>query len=635
MSKPPFNFEELRNSVYYHNIRIYIFGADVTPWLTSNLTIKRADRSGVNICSFSLSNANRSFEMTGDNLPEKGKKPKFRLSDPYSSYGKYSELAKFTIHKIKSDPKNNIQFKVNAFRFKKAYASASKAQETVTYRYPFTVGSLVFHKYDPIRVFVQNPFSRDGKQWTCEFTGYVDSKPYAQNYVDGSSVINITCQDIRALMQGMRTQVNPTAQIGNENTVKFSGTKVDSEKASAGFFNDLLAPGSQISHVLGGMTWIRSVKYLLFGHVAKVGDPGGKGNGVGKFTLGGETYFDAAKNNAQKAVLLEDWNNLISFGKTKNWLSEGDVNKMGSNTYHGGVYSPDNQLVWFLLPSKTNPMNNQIEYNMADGTVTARLEWVSRLELLRQLCVGIDYQMHVSGIGDIIFEFPMYDFSPEDYGAIYEKIYTFEKHLVNDNINDEGGTPITGLIINSNILQGEIASNHPSNVNTDAGVALPEQLTNTIFSNVLASRIGVHVETHYVAGVTNQNRLTRLGMIEFNKRLSNFDKFDISASYRPFIGVNRPIYHKIKERMGIVENVDYSWSFRNEVTLSMDLVYTRRKEADGSFKFITGGDSMPISYREIYDGKKQAYIPKMGVSSSAGNTGEPTPSPQANESAGI
>ena len=36
MSAPPFTFTEERNTVYYHNIRVYIAGADVTYALTSD-----------------------------------------------------------------------------------------------------------------------------------------------------------------------------------------------------------------------------------------------------------------------------------------------------------------------------------------------------------------------------------------------------------------------------------------------------------------------------------------------------------------------------------------------------------------------------------------------------------------------
>ena len=71
-TKPPFDFREERNTVFYHDIRMFIFGADVTPWLTSSVTLSRADRNGINTLSFELSNVNRAFEITENNIGPEG-----------------------------------------------------------------------------------------------------------------------------------------------------------------------------------------------------------------------------------------------------------------------------------------------------------------------------------------------------------------------------------------------------------------------------------------------------------------------------------------------------------------------------------------------------------------------------------
>src|SRR5271166_82044 len=242
MAAPPFTFSEARNTVYYHNFRVYICGADVTPWITSQITINRADRSGINMASFSLSNAYRAFEMTPQNLNivvnstgsgvttgTPGGSGSFRLTNPYSPAGRYSELAKYNIYKFKSSSTFNTKIAVQTFGPVKTSPNnaqilgsnnnASQATASSTTRFPFTIGSLVFHKYDPVRIFVMDPFHRiDGPtNWTCEFAGYLDTKPFSQNYVSGQSTINITCQDIRMLMQQMRTQLNPAQQTGAEN----------------------------------------------------------------------------------------------------------------------------------------------------------------------------------------------------------------------------------------------------------------------------------------------------------------------------------------------------------------------------------------------------------------------------------
>ena len=65
-----YNFSESRFTALSHELRVYIFGADVTPWLTSQVSLQRADRDGISSLSFSLSNAYRAFEITGDNFKQ-------------------------------------------------------------------------------------------------------------------------------------------------------------------------------------------------------------------------------------------------------------------------------------------------------------------------------------------------------------------------------------------------------------------------------------------------------------------------------------------------------------------------------------------------------------------------------------
>jgi hypothetical protein len=119
----------------------------------------------------------------------------------------------------------------------------------------------------------------------------------------------------------------------------------------------------------------------------------------------------------------------------------------------------------------------------------------------------------------------------------------------------------------------------------------------------MASRFGAMVESYSIPGVTSAARLVQLAYVEFNKRLANFNIFDFNAAYRPYVNVNRPIYHARKQRFGISKSVTYVWRIHEEASLEMSLHYTRRREGD-FFRFISGGERQPISYRTIFDGIK-------------------------------
>jgi hypothetical protein len=271
---------------------------------------------------------------------------------------------------------------------------------------------------------------------------------------------------------------------------------------------------------------------------------------------------------------------------------------LGISTVPDKAGSPDACKVHFLLPADGTPNQNMIEYNVIER-VDLKVEWVTRLELLSQLCKSLDYQMYVNGMGDLIFEFPMYDFLPTDYTG-YENLYTFKDHIVSDSINDEGGSAISALEVTSRKLFQPIQD--PVTTPDQSAIQTSDELRKTIFSNVLASRIGVIVETYDVPGVTDPAKLAQLGYVEFNKRIANFNVFDMQTAYRPYISVNRPMYHQIKERFGITKSVSYTWRIREDASLDLSLQYTRKREGDGKFRFVSGGERQPISYRSIFGG---------------------------------
>jgi len=664
----PFAFREDKHQVFYHDLKVFIYGTDVTPWITGQVTLNKADRDGTNVLSFSLSNQYRAFEITRDNLGETSdaslssnntfktndngrakSSSKFRLTDPYIPQGQYSELAKARIYTLKMQENVNTKLAVKTKGPVISVAQPGKIKkitdedwstsvDDTTSRYPMSVGSLIFHKYDPVRFFVKNPLSRSDNEWVCEFTGYLDSKPFTQNYTTGDSVINITCQDIRVMLSLMRVQCNPNAQISNENMAHFRKSKDPaSNSIDAGFFNDFIIY-ADTTHILGGLNWFDSVSRLLYG----VQTNGAWRGGVGKLKKGINLYFDPGKGDKFKT--LEKWNNIVTFGASPlpvaddvtplipqgsteadptsftlfpssaaegsltegTFLTKSQMYALGMSTVPNKEGSPDCARVHFLLPAEGTPNQNMIEYNVAEK-IDVRVEFVTRQELLNQLCKSLDYQMYVNGMGDLIFEFPMYDFFPSDYTG-YESLYVFNNHIVSDTINDEGGSAISALQVTSRSLF--IPTQDPTQTPDQTPIQTGSELRKTIFSNVLASRIGPIVETYDVPGVTSLPKLAQLGYLEFNKRIANYNIFDMNVAYRPYIGINRPIYHQIKERFGITKTVVYTWRIREETSLEMSLQYTRKREGDGKFRYITGGERQPISYRSIFGGCK---VPDQGV----------------------
>src|SRR5690606_9873604 len=92
--KTKFGFVEQSNQVYYHDIRVFIMGTEVSPWLTSDVSVSYSKNGGINSASFTLSNQYNAFVLTEANLlniTDDSVQNGWRLQDPYSPSGQYSE----------------------------------------------------------------------------------------------------------------------------------------------------------------------------------------------------------------------------------------------------------------------------------------------------------------------------------------------------------------------------------------------------------------------------------------------------------------------------------------------------------------------------------------------------------------
>jgi len=86
--------------------------------------------------------------------------------------------------------------------------------------------------------------------------------------------------------------------------------------------------------------------------------------------------------------------------------------------------------------------------------------------------------------------------------------------------------------------------------------------------------------------------------------------------------LNRALYYTTKERIALIESVGYNWEIRGNVTCELNLNYVRKLEGNGKFRFVTGGEGVPISYNAIFSdpSSQRMFLEGQGV-----NVG-PTPS---------
>lgn len=457
-------------------------------------------------------------------------------------------------------------------------------------RWPLEDRSAVFHRNDPIRIFVHNPLT-ERDEWLYGFTGFINQYPITTDYTNGESTIQIQCYDLRELLQKMRVQ---------QNTVLDTVEPVPLFQDRTSIFADLVSPsGNQLNHRFANTKFEDAMAQLMTGTFL---DRRGAGRrfGVGDFSVGKVVRYPVTNEPSdQNRALLEEWHTLsineptditddTTIAKTA-LLTSADVDRVGRETTTDGVYAPTRGFVHFLLPKDGTAANTLVQTTFDAGSETR--DFVSRYEIITDFCARLDYEFTIAPNGDCLFEFPMYDFLPEDYGG-YSSVMTAEHHLINTTISDEGNDIITAVTV--------MGGPERTEVNPD-GNAPPSVIPRAIVqSSVMAARVGLTVEQVTLPFVRDAARLGALGFIEFQKRLANANSMDMDMGFRPFLMPNRPVYNVPEKRMGLLSNVANTMQLFGSSSTGLTLKYIRQVRVDGTFRLITGGDSMPISYRDIF-----------------------------------
>lgn len=654
-----YGFKERRFCAFRHRIKVFIFGVDVSPWLRGTVNIVYGNRDSFNTANLEISNPHRIWQLTKQNLDDPNKNG-FRLGS-----GEYSEFAKRRVFALKNQINQEYSLKTTLASFGNIRTAPTSINssgniefkppaEDAELKYRFSINDCIFNKHDPIRIFVQNPFSAASDEWLEVFCGFVQDHPITTDYFNGNSFVRISAYCIRHMMTKMRVQAN-ALQSQNTGDIFFN----------AGFFADFKKP-TQLSQPFANASLQTAIKELILGN--SIGDGFDKSapdssatkdnqavkqRGVGEFALGNVVCYDPKKpGNA-----LERWHLMTVFGcnkvpfpeentqKNNLWLSTKQVNALGENTiWHPSkkYRGPDARYLHMLLPIDGTGPSALITSTVAVSISSA--EFTTRWEIIKNLADKLDFQVMTSPSGDILVEFPMYGFSPsafspiganQDYDSPKAKvglanIFSFRHHQKEETLNDEGEDFPTVLMVS-----GGMANEH-NNVKDSDAVPTARSF---IYSPALASRYGVIVEQvdYPFAGQTAGDlsgslvsRLSRLGMIEYTKRLANSSTWEGSLAYRPFLFPNRPVHLKRSNRIGNITSVSYSWNLGKDagVSLSLNNLMAERYNPEtkkSTFRLLTGALNTPISYAKLWgtEGDKEtgeaAAEPNSGVFSDATN----------------
>ena len=679
--KDLYKFSESRFLSLSHELKIFIFGAEVSSWLKGDVSITYGNRESFNTCSFELSNPRKIWQLTKENL-----------SNPAvwrEGGGEYSEVAKLGIFKLKNNEDVNPEFTTNvdalsygsqltsegATNLSHKSVHGSKTLKTPTpdteRAYRLAVNDCIFSKNDPMRIFMRNPYNTKD-EWVEIYCGFVQEHPITTNYSTGESSVRINGYCVKQTLQRMRVKTNP-----------YEGGVDKQPLFDRGFYADFIS-SSTATHPFAQSGLEQTIKTLILGSpTLKAGQQAlPSQGGLGEFKMGNTVCY----NPSDPQNILERWHLMTMFGVNKVtfpssaednlWLDYGEMTKIGegtvtlNDTYAQG---PSGRYLHLLLPFEGSGAGALIQSTAADSVKT-RNEWTTKWEIIRDFASKLDFQVLTSPSGDILVEFPMYGFTPHMFSSKppaeintgkpaegLGKLFTFDKHQLEDTLNDETGEDLCTILM----VDGGMAF---ANANPDGNQDLTS-IRAFVYSPALVARYGVVSEEYSIphAGqrTEEQNdkentipkRVSRLALIEYMKRLADMSVWDGSVIFRPFIFPNRPVWLKRSGRMGLTTSVTQRWSIGKSAGTNFGLHMLMSERFDSatntsSFKLPTGATNTPISYASIWgkpansednDGDKEKGDLKSGVivevgtqtskntksNGSEGSVGSNTPAPPA------
>ncbi len=622
--------------------RVWIAGVEVTARINTAISVTRSGTGGIGSVNFGLSNANEGFTLTQANVGGQ-----FQTA---GNPGEYSEAIKKALFEYKSNKLIN-----------------GRDPRTGERRWPLAVNSLMLHTFDPVWVVESWPYTQEDL-WIPSFKGYVESKPVSEDYISGRSTIQVSCSDIRTIMGRMRVQMNylianqlalvtdtTTGEGGDEDTLNALDPVIQD-----GLFADLQQP-TILTTPLAGLSLKDTIEFLVTGRITETqefklpgysnaarqeflarlaAEPVMSAKGVGKMKMGIAVAYPRRDGKSPEDVrMLEEWHRLSLFGVTgsdrslpedlaedlsltpgqrqlfsangRPWTTA-EVEEHGSLCTWDGPTAPHNMSVHFLLPSTEGGMTGITGFTT--DSLSPERKWQSRLSIIEDYLGALDYHMTVSPVGDILVEFPMYDFKPESFGEFTEAFTVKHDGQGKSSQHEQGIASVpTAMIVTAgyNPQIETLGQLTPANFNESESTVLRVVLQ----APVLASRIGMSVEPYTMPfALDSVCRLRQFAVLRFQRALSEANSLSLELVYRPLFMPNRPIRETFRDSMAWISQV----SIQNHpgrpreyghASTSLTLKYVRERDEDGVYRLVTGSEYMPLSYT----GEGVAMEPQRGI----------------------
>jgi murein DD-endopeptidase MepM/ murein hydrolase activator NlpD len=608
---------------------ITIQGVDISPYLTGDIKVEYNDVDGHHTYTFSVANDNDRFMWTEPNL-----RGIFGFSHP--------DFQRALDRSVKEDAQGNFGASAQDTENLRAMVTPTfTAAETIkremynykanTDRNPITRTARnvplfakfdmapflpIFQRMDPVRIMSLYPFRTLGNEelWVPEAVGYVNFVSVQEDDTTGKSVITLECSCIRhSILEKMRISADATlGMLNNADDLGFRQKAVyntadgnpppavaAAQSSETRFFtlNDLLkpTPGQRSStqfydelifsiynQLVPESPLEDAVRSLLVFQPEVLASGEGAGRGVRSIEFGGAFYFDPTRSVTECRAFLQEYHLFSLFGPKRRPWTRTEMMEVCKETTTDGKYNPSNIRLWMLLPSDGTGPQNLVNQSSISANASYGVSWTTRLEVIRKLARDMDYQFFTAPTGDLLLEFPMADFRPEDFGD-FRNSFRFFNALQSTDFGQNQGDPPSAVEVVYSLAKGvSLNDNEPVSTLTRVMAVAP----------YIIARYGMRVEQIAVPQITDRNVAAQRAVIEFQKFMSATNALSFSTSFRPFMLPNRPVHHIKRLRMGTVKTVSKSFVLGKEAKASINLGLSYVRTFTGHYRSLDDIESL-------------------------------------------
>jgi hypothetical protein len=622
----------------YPAFRVFIFGAEVTKDVIS-IQLQRTDGRAPGTCTLTLVSPLDRYEVTSSDIRQI-----YRVVDQkIQSVDKGGTDLSIYINQlnIADEVKSNIvrtKLAVPPIHIKpnKILPSDNPVPELAE-RYPFRSGEWIFHPMDPVRVFMRDPY--DPSIWYHMFSGF------CSDFTDTTScnqekLLTIVAEDPSKLLRYGRFTSNPGLfDISKQKVVNAFISDIAVRTVNANLFSgrtlseifcEMLfgAAGfsTRIAHSntnevlpetlvsvngsadVGRRRWgcghtnlAKSCVYL-YGDTAS-GVITGKVTGIPQILntqdINSLEYY---QQQIDHKVTLSDPSQLIAEFNNSNYsipsltTIEDVITEIGS---HPELYPVDGGKLMMLFPKVLGADNRELILHDLIGSFALNTEWTTRAEVLYDIIENIEFIFYVSPRGDFCVEFPLFDFSPEDFGS-YADVYDIN---ISETCNIESAFSDTKVYTQSASI-GQIAKNWTFGQNLSSEI-------NRQFVTLwhLIPQFGVRQAPLTPKGyISGKDAAKVYAAISLNRLNADALTQQITMTPNLSMWINRPIKIQVKDHIGTPKSVSHSlvWGMQGDMTTNLGLYAMRAwdgtvdQDSNPIYFAIGGRASKPIDYARLF-----------------------------------